>query len=542
MIDAQDGQVLHELDGLRSGDIWGGIARTIDFSADGAKVVALLVADSPSDSMEIRIWKTAELRRLGAAADSVRITGAELTSVMALSLSRDGELLAGSEVLGNVTIWNTNSGKLRDRVVLDATAVVSQLVFSQTEDLLLGSSWDQMVHGWRLEDGRLDEAWLLRGHRGAVVTVAQSHDGKLIASGDGNGDLIFWRNPSETAPDAAPGLVAWDLLNHLQFLSDDRTLVANHLFSNYLSFWDLELGREKQRFENMRWQSSARVSPDERWVAIARMDGSVDIIDMATRRIVTTLQGHAQEVRRIYFTPDSRRMITATVTQFDGEGRNFGTDNVVRYWEIPSGQLIQQHEFSAVLNGLALSPTGEVFAVSLENGTTELRGLPDFETIWTNADQGESRPALSTVPMMFSPDGKKLATAVAMRPLFRVHDTANGEVLFTSGLLDFYPLGLAFTADGQSIAAGGNGASVKFWNATSGQETIEIRQPAAVYEIAFSGDNQIMAVGTYALSAKETDPHARIHNGRPAVIAVHLVRTPSWQAIGSKEANFAERQ
>jgi WD40 repeat protein len=312
-------------------------------------------------------------------------------------------------------------------------------------------------------------------------------------------------------------------------------LAANHFFGEYLSLWDVELGREKQRFDNMRWQSSACVSPDERWVAIARMDGSVDVIDMATRRIVTTLQGHAHEVRRIYFTPDSRQLITATVTQFDGEGRNYGTDNIVRYWAFPSGQLIDQHEFASDLNGLALSPTGEAFAVSLEDGTTEVRRLPGFEMIWTDAGQGELGRGLSTVPMVYSPDGKKLASAVAMRPMFRVYNAESGELLYTSGLLDSYPLGLAFTSDGQSIAAGGTGSSVKFWNAATGQETIELPQPGAVYEIAFSGDHQMMAVATYALSARDSDPHARIYKGRPAVIAVHFVRVPSWQAVRSKD-------
>jgi len=51
-------------------------------------------------------------------------------------------------------------------------------------------SYDKMLRLWDLKNGVMSKE--MEGHRGGVVAVVVSGDGRLMASGDDTGELIAW--------------------------------------------------------------------------------------------------------------------------------------------------------------------------------------------------------------------------------------------------------------------------------------------------------------------------------------------------------------
>ncbi|HEU0220983.1 MAG TPA: WD40 repeat domain-containing protein, partial [Paracoccaceae bacterium] len=106
------------------------------------------------------------------------------------------------------------------------------------------------------------------------------------------------------------------------------------------------------------------VSPDGSLVAAARRDGTIDLIDTATRRrLGPSLRGHVGGVEDLDFSPDGRRLASC------------GDDGTIRIWRIEAGvgagepQLVMLED---VIWGVRFGPDGRMLASAGEDGTVRL--------------------------------------------------------------------------------------------------------------------------------------------------------------------------
>ena len=53
-------------------------------------------------------------------------------------------------------------------------------------------------------------------------------------------------------------------------------------------------------------------SPDGKYVASGATDGIINVFDVASAKLLHTLEGHAMQIRSLTFSPDSQRLLTGS--------------------------------------------------------------------------------------------------------------------------------------------------------------------------------------------------------------------------------------
>jgi WD40 repeat protein len=114
--------------------------------------------------------------------------------------------------------------------------------------------------------------------------------------------------------------------------------------------------------------TSVDFSPDGRWLAAGASDGSVVVVELATREL-RWLAGHAAPVQSTHFSPDGRWLATAA------------TEPGVQLWELGTGNVRRLESDDTILYGLAFSRDGAMLATTGSQAaivvTTRLQGADD---------------------------------------------------------------------------------------------------------------------------------------------------------------------
>jgi DNA-binding beta-propeller fold protein YncE/tRNA A-37 threonylcarbamoyl transferase component Bud32 len=221
-------------------------------------------------------------------------------------------------------------------------------------------------------------------------------------------------------------------------------------------------------------------SPDGRRLASASLDGTVRVWDTATGQPVLTLKRHTDGVNGVAFSPDGKHLASAS------------RDQTVKVWDAATGQeILSLKGHTRQVTGVAFSPVDRRLASASQDGTVRVWDLATRQKRLTF--QGHTRGAWGVA---FSPDGKQLASA-SFDGTVRVWD-ATGRVIRTlKGHTDWalgVPFSPAFSPDGRRLASASRDNTVKVWDAATGQETLSLPGHTGwVYGVAFSPDGRRLA-------------------------------------------------
>jgi WD40 repeat protein len=238
--DAQTGQQLLSLQG-------GGY--TVDFSPDGKRLASAgYHLERPG---EVKVWDAQTGQQL------LSLKGAHPHGDYSVAFSPDGKRLAsgagwpGGGLPGAVSVWDAQTGK---RVL----SLHGRGLPPQPDDP---------------RDAQTGERLSLNGHRGSVLSVAFSPDGKRLASAALDGMVKVW--------DAQTGQELLTCNGHIHavrrviFSSDGKRLVSTG--SGGLKVWDAHIGQELLTLKGV--NVPVALSPDGHWLATAREDSTVTIWD-----------------------------------------------------------------------------------------------------------------------------------------------------------------------------------------------------------------------------------------------------------------------
>jgi len=309
-------------------------------------------------------------------------------------------------------------------------------------------------------------------HR-AATNVQYSQDGARIVSTGADGTKVWDSNtyqlllelPAEEdltygsaaafSPDGKllatainTGVVLWDSFTGVQLLSIDGNVKgsANNEMA-HVSF-----------------------SPDNKRLAVANMDGTPKVWDIATRTELFSLAGHTRPCDGIAYSPDGNLIATS-----DDVG-------IVKVWDATNGVELLSLTHSGNIHSVAFSPDSKNLASASEDGTL---------MIWNSAT-GEVTLSLRGTSglygVAFMPDGKQLVAA-GQDGTVRAWEVDSGLQLLTLAGNTSTVTSLAVSPDGKRIASSGYDGTVKIWDASPGRELLTIKGHTDVaWDVAYSPD------------------------------------------------------
>jgi WD40 repeat protein/tRNA A-37 threonylcarbamoyl transferase component Bud32 len=326
------------------------------------------------------------------------------------------------------------------------------------------------------------ELMSLAGHQASANWVAFSPDGRLLASCEG-----YWagREPSAVKVwDLATGREVASCIGHAKAVSQvafspDGQRLASASHDGTARIWDAKTGTQLALYRAPHTAVySVAFSPDGRQLATTHADGAVVVWDAVLEKPRHTLAGHRDNVFCVAFSPDGRLLASGS------------RDRTVRLWDPASGRAVSTLAGPVDVRCIAFSRDGQLLAAGGYDQRVKVWTLPGRELLTYQ------RHAMALTSVAFSPDGRRIASSDA-EGYIKFWDPRTGTDLDSirghSGAVSC----VAYSPDGRRLAsAGAHDKSVKVWDATVGQETLEFpRKPRGwVFRMAFSPDSKRLAM------------------------------------------------
>jgi WD40 repeat protein/transcriptional regulator with XRE-family HTH domain len=258
-------------------------------------------------------------------------------------------------------------------------------------------------------------------------------------------------------------------------LSPDGKLLATAVNTGIV-IWDSVTGQKLLSFDgNVRGSPNNEMahvsfSPDGKRLAVANMDGTPKVWDIATRKELFSLIGHTRPCDGIDYSPDGRLIATS-----DDAG-------IVKVWDSAGGQELLSLTHSGNIHSVAFSPDSKSLASGSEDGTLK---------VWETASGNgilSLRGASGLYGVAFMPDGKQLVAA-GQDGTVKAWDVVSGLQLFTLAGNTSTVTSVAISPDGKRIASSGYDGTVKIWDASPGRELLTIKgHTDVVWDVAYSPD------------------------------------------------------
>ncbi len=276
----------------------------------------------------------------------------------------------------------------------------------------------------------------------------------------------------------------------LKVLPEGRFSVIGSTFdstgSEIVTLWD---GETTARFRHETVVVAAAVSPDTKLLATGGWDETVTLWSVETRKPIRVLSGHRGEIHALAFSPDGRLLISSGAYKWaflegedgstlrhnepcairgDGTGLlqfyaadDSQTDNIVKVWEVKSGENITILEHQQKATEIVFSPDGTRVATASGNKIN----------MWCT----ETWKAVKTLDSVeiesiaFSPDGTRLAIGgTTENPMIQICSVDTGQHIAELTGHTSRVQSVAFSPDGKLLASGGFDNAIFLWGVETG--------------------------------------------------------------------------
>lgn len=248
------------------------------------------------------------------------------------------------------------------------------------------------------------------------------------------------------------------------------------------------------------WQTfSICFSPDGKKLASGDIENEVRIWDVTTGKCLHVMNGHTSWVRQVAFSPDGKMLASAS------------DDNMVKLWNAETGMLINNlegHQWAVC--AVAFSNDGKHVISSSRDNTTRIWDVKSG--ICLNMLEGHDKVTEPTWgedgrtivygdfinSLVYSPNGKTLATTTAYSRLVQIWDVVTGKCLETMEGLSDMSNAIIFSSDGSLIAfSEGYDKTARVWDVRTGKNLMTFRDDSDAFWFAcFSPDgNTVVTVG-----------------------------------------------
>lgn len=289
---------------------------SVGWSSDG-KLLA-----STSFDKTLHIWDASN-------GNNIRICKGHFDRVNSLSWSRDNRYIATASNDGTARIWEVATGN-EVFVYTGHSGPVRSAVWSPDGTQLASGGEDRQVHIWDMKNTQA--SFIFRGHSNPLYTIDWSPDGRRIASGGEDKAIKVWepvkdqlrRTFFSTLLNRGPVELHghYGRANHLAWSPDGRSIALGS--SNYqLLVWDVASKRIvfNYRTTSTGMKNVVAWSPNGRYLASGCNDKTVQVWSMLDRNTPRfTYYGHTNYVIAVAWSPDGTRIASG------------GVDHTVQVW------------------------------------------------------------------------------------------------------------------------------------------------------------------------------------------------------------------
>jgi RNA polymerase sigma factor (sigma-70 family) len=287
----------------------------------------------------------------------------------------------------------------------------------------------------------------LQGHTGAVLGLASSPDGKMIATASADKSVKLWAVAAKKETTTFQGHTGE--VTAVAF-SPNGKLLASGSVDNSVLVWDIATGKQLNALiGHTDAVTAVAITPDGKLLVSASKDQSARLWDIATGKEIRQFKGHKDTVTAVAISPDGRRLATAA------------NDKTALVWDLATGKILSTlTSHNAEVTAVAFSPDAKTLATA---GADKLVVLHAAATGKELAKLKGHTAAVRTVA--FSPDGKKLASAGAGKNL-KIWDVSTRKELATRKGHTGEINALAFSPDGKLLFTGSADKTVRLWDVT----------------------------------------------------------------------------
>jgi WD40 repeat protein len=311
------------------------------FSPDGRWIVT---GGYAGDAGGVRLWnvRSGQLAR--------EIIGA-LRHVHDVAFSADGKLVAAGGADGTARVWETATG-LQLAIMIGHTNEVTSVDFNRSGTALVSTSSDGTARVWGASGGRGGRLLhVLAGHRGAVRAAVFAPDGRAVLTGGEDGTARLWdpgSEPSLTLLARSPSPIT-----DLGVAENGRRLFTEHengeaemraldgrflepaLRSDDVVSHDANVvrisigGRTRVLHPRGTPIQDIALDPRRETLGVAASNGTVQLWDPRSGRLLRTLRGHTLAVNSVDFSANGNLLVSASA------------DRDARIWDVAGGRLVQ---------------------------------------------------------------------------------------------------------------------------------------------------------------------------------------------------------
>jgi RNA polymerase sigma factor (sigma-70 family) len=342
-------------------------------------------------------------------------------------------------------------------------------------------------HGDPLPEGALARLGTVRLRQGkGIYHIALSRDGKLLATGGQEGAVRLW--------DTRTGQPICEFVDRgfimAVGLSPDARLIAWANSLTEVRVAEVRTGKELFVLPSLKSCVSLAFSPDGKLLAEGGRDGT-RVWSLSDRAKLLQLPAGASGFRTLSFSANGKRLSTAAEAQ------------PPRVYDTTTGQECARFAGrKSPIHCTALSPDGTRLAIGYEDGFLCL-GNTTTGKIERNLPGHRNRGAVTS--LAFTGDGKTLFSTGRGDPLIRQWDVKAGKLIGTIPIEIHDGMNVAVSADGKTLAVGGDNCTARIWHAMPGGGNTpawkELVLPEAhhsqVMHLAFSPDGKTLASAGY---------------------------------------------
>jgi WD40 repeat protein len=365
--------------------------------------------------------------------------------------------------------------------------------------------------------------------------LAVSADGKYITAGASDSTVLVWNSTGKIVTELRNGekqqvgdedddyLPALGVIG-VAFSSDGKKLVSAHRNGTWM-IWDIETAKILKTLKSKKATLDRMVLSASKSVACAAMEeDDLVAVNINSGERLWTAPAHRGFVSALAVTPDGNAFVSAG-----------SEDGLIRFWDVITGQRIQQWKRHDGVITLTFSPDGNLLAVARPDKPIEMLDTTTGKTI------GEISAFLGTACLKFSPDGKGLASSLGSA--IGYWDLATGkEPISLSAPRAIQDMALA--PDGQHVALA-QGQTVGIWDLRTGTEVRKLNVKFTCQEhVNFSNDGKFLAVAAYDKLCvwdwkSPEELWSRVNGGH---WVRSLVFSPDSQFLASGDDRFEERR